>query len=93
MNRLAVIQAFVQLAEAKELAAEADSDEKLKLFMQIFDIEEEAGRQLDKSLDNRQTNDAFRMFAEKFFLSYRQMRQLTLNALHRIGLDGQRLLY
>lgn len=36
------------ILKAKELAAEADSDEKLKLFMQIFDIEEEAGRQLDK---------------------------------------------
>ena len=29
------------ILKAKELAAEADSDEKLKLFMQIFDIEEE----------------------------------------------------
>ncbi len=47
------------ILKAKELAAEADSDEKLKLFMQIFDIEEEAGRQLDKSLDNRQTVHSF----------------------------------
>ncbi|MCG0041266.1 hypothetical protein LV454_30255, partial [Escherichia coli] len=38
------------ILKVKELAADADSEEKLALFMQIFDIEEAAGRQMMKTV-------------------------------------------
>lgn len=42
------------ILKVKELAAEADSEEKLALFKQIFDIEEAAGRQMIKSVEGSQ---------------------------------------
>ncbi|MCY9124734.1 glutamyl-tRNA reductase, partial [Bacillus inaquosorum] len=42
------------ILKVKELAADADSEEKLALFMQIFDIEEAAGRQMIKTVESSQ---------------------------------------
>ncbi|MGW8459649.1 glutamyl-tRNA reductase [Bacillus atrophaeus] len=53
------------ILKAKELAAEADSEEKLALFMQIFDIEEASGRQTEKSADGRQPFQSFKQAESK----------------------------
>ncbi|MCY9206409.1 glutamyl-tRNA reductase [Bacillus atrophaeus] len=53
------------ILKAKELGAEADSEEKLALFMQIFDIEEASGRQTEKSADGRQPVHTFKQAESK----------------------------
>ncbi|MFB0636304.1 glutamyl-tRNA reductase [Bacillus rugosus] len=47
------------ILKVKELAADADSEEKLALFMQIFDIEEAAGRQMMKTVESSQKVHSF----------------------------------
>lgn len=48
------------ILKVKELAADADSEEKLALFMQIFDIEEAAGRQMMKTVESSQKVHSFK---------------------------------
>lgn len=53
------------ILKVKELAADADSEEKLALFMQIFDIEEAAGRQMMKTVESSQKVHSFKKAESK----------------------------
>nr|MDH3084035.1 glutamyl-tRNA reductase [Bacillus subtilis] len=53
------------ILKVKELAADADSEEKLALFMQIFDIEEGAGRQMMKTVESAQKVHSFKKAESK----------------------------
>ncbi len=53
------------ILKVKELAADADSEEKLALFMQIFDIEEVAGRQMIKTVESDQRSILLRRLNQK----------------------------
>lgn len=58
------------ILKVKELAADADSEEKLALFMQIFDIEEAAGRQMMKTVESSQKVHSLRRLNQKRALAH-----------------------